>query len=275
VPSIRGIGLAAVPSSAASRVRRWTIAAVLAAATAFTAACSPSDPPADGDIPSIALKADTSSTVVVDRDAFARTVLLGWAKADAGGAWTVGGGPRSDFSVESRAATMHVHAPGVTLTAYLFGLVARHSISRVDVTFSKPFTGDGSGYISLAARHTNTSQYRLRIKVLSSGTVQISIVKTVAHTDTVLATRDTKVVFHAGQYLRMRLEVKGKSPVALEGRVWPVGSPEPTVPQVFVNDTKDPLLDGHAGLLVYLSAHATNAPVDASFANFLVSELIT
>jgi hypothetical protein len=251
------------------------VAAVLVAATAFAAACSPSDPPADGDIPSIALKADTSSTVVVDRDAFARTVLLGWAKADAGGAWTVGGGPRSDFSVQSRAATMHVHAPGVTLTAYLFGLIARHSISRVDVTFSKPFTGDGSGYIALAARHTNTSQYRLRIKVLSSGTVQISVVKTVAHTDTILATRDTKVVFHPGQYLRMRLEVKGKSPVALEGKLWPVGTPEPNLPQVFAKDSKDPLIDGHAGLSVYLSAHATNAPVDASFANFVVSELIT
>jgi hypothetical protein len=251
------------------------VAAVLVGATSLTAACSPADPPANGDAPSIALNADISSTVVVDRDAFARTVLLGWAKADAGGEWTVGGGPRSDFSVQSRAASMHVHAPGVTLTAYLFGLVARHSISRVDVTFSKPFTGDGSGYISLAARHTNVSQYRLRIKVLSSGPVQISIVKTVAHTDTVLATRNTRVSFHPGQYLRMRLEVTGRSTVALEGRLWPVGAPEPTVPQVFVKDTKDPLIDGHAGLSVYLSAHATNAPVDASFANFLVSELIT
>jgi hypothetical protein len=250
------------------------LAAALTAAIALTAACASSGGSDDADPPG-AFQAELHSTVIVDKDAFARSVLNGWGGADAGGDWTVGGGPASDFSVSSRVANMHLLTPGVTLTAYLYGLVARHSISQVDFTFDKSFDATSSAYLSLAARHSREAQYRLRVKVLAGGAVQISVTKTVGHKESVLATRDTTVKFVPGQFLRMRLEVTGAATATLEGKVWPVGTHQPDIPQVFVRDSIDPLPAGHGGLSVYLSAHATNAPVTASFAHFNVSELIS
>lgn len=255
-------------------VRRWVAAAAAISAASLIAGCSSSSGGGKYE-PALAVNSTVPTGVLVNRDSFNRFVFDGWGSADLGGQWTLGGGPKADFSVESRVAKMKLQRPGMTLTAYLFGLIAHHSLSRVDFAFNKAFPGSSKAYISLAARHTRGAQYRLRVKVLSSGAVQISVTKTVAHHDTVLATRDTTVKFKPKQYMRMEFEVDGKSKVSLTGRVWSVGSARPAVPNVSVRDAKAPLPDGHTGISAYLSSRATNAPLTVSFAHLTVTEQIT
>jgi hypothetical protein len=166
---------------------------------------------------------------------------------------------------------MRIPTGGNLPTAYLDGTSAGDSDSTVDVTFDKAPTGSDFEYAYLAARHTGNSLYRLRTKLVGTGTVQLSVTKVRLGTETVLATQTISgLTFTPGQYLRMRFLVSGTGPVSLSGKLWSASGPEPGAWQVTVNDATNTLGAGTPGLAAYLVAGAANAPVTVSFANLTV-----
>jgi PKD repeat protein len=208
---------------------------------------------------------------VVAADSFSRTTSNGWGSADTGGAYTVAGVPSGNFSVSSGAGRMTIPSGGSLPTAYLNGASAADSDSVVDVTFDKAPTASNYQYAYIAARHSGNSLYRLRMKILGTGVIQLSVTKVSAGTETVLATQTISgLTFTPGQYLRMRLRVTGTIPVSLSGKLWAVGSAEPGTWQVTASDASNTVGPGGPGLAAYLIAGAPNAPVVALFRNFTV-----
>jgi hypothetical protein len=206
-------------------------------------------------------------------DAFSRTANNAWGTADTGGVWTLAGVPAANFSVTAGAGRMQLPAAGNLATGYLNGVSAGDNDSAVDFTFDKAPTGTSYVYAYLATRHTGASLYRLRTKVLVDK-VQLSLTKVVSGTETVIVTSTIAgQTFTPGQYLRMRLRVSGASSVALSGKLWSAGSPEPAAWQVTATDATSPFATGSPGLAAYLATAATNAPVVARFANFTVGTI--
>jgi PKD repeat protein len=205
-------------------------------------------------------------------DDFARTTSNGWGSADTGGAWTIGGTTASNFSVDGGAGQMRIPTGGTMPTAYLNGVSLGDSNSVVDFTFDKALTGSEYEYAYIAARHSGTSQYRLRTKLLGTTKVQLSLTKVVSGIETVLATSTISgISFAAGQHLRMRLEVSGTSSVSLAGKLWLASASEPAAAQVTSTDAASPLGAGTPGLAAYLVGGSANAPVVAQFMNFDVT----
>jgi chitodextrinase len=204
----------------------------------------------------------------VAADTFGRTVSSGWGSADTGGAWTVGGVPAGNFSVTSGAGRVQMTAASTRSTAYLNSTSATDSNSLVDVAIDKTPTGTSYTYAYLAARHSGTSEYRLRVKVLASAVVQLSLTKVLSGTETVLITSTISgLTFSPGQALRMRLQVSAAGPVTLAGKVWVAGGSEPPSAQVNATDSTSPLGVGSPGLVAYVGAGATNVPISVSFDN--------
>jgi len=213
------------------------------------------------------------SSSVIAADTFARTVTGGWGTADTGGPWTVAGVASSNFSVSSGTGRMQLPAAGAGPSAYLNGVSAGDSDTWVDFTADKAQSGNSNLYAYFGARHTGTSQYRLRLKQVGIGGIQLSLTKVVSGAETVLATSTISgVAFTPGQYLRLRLRVSGTTSVALSGKVWTVGSAEPGW-QVTSTDATNPLGPGGSGLSTYVSTTATNTPIVASFQNFTVGPI--
>jgi hypothetical protein len=208
---------------------------------------------------------------VIAADSFARAATDGWGSADTGGGWTVDGAPAGDFSVASRAATMRVLAHGSALSAYLPGVLVGDSDSLVDVSFDRAFEGTDAGRAAVTARHSGSAQYRLRATV-RSGAVDLSLTKSGAGTETVMATQTISgLSITPGQALRLRLLVGGKASVALAGKAWAVGSAEPAAWQVTARDSSAALGVGDSGLAASESGIANKAPpFVATFANFKV-----
>jgi PKD repeat protein len=216
----------------------------------------------------------TVASGVIAADAFGRTTTGAWGTADTGGAWTIGGITAPNVSVSAGTGVMKLAAAGAQPTAYLNSVSAGDSDSSVDFTLDKAQTGSSNLYVYLGARHTGTSQYRLRLKQVGTGGIQLSLTKVVSGTETVVQTAAVAGLnFTPGQFLRMRLQVSGTASVVIRGKVWIVGTTEPSAWQVTSTDATSPLGAGGPGLSVYLSSVSTNAPVVASFQNFIVGPI--
>jgi PKD repeat protein len=218
---------------------------------------------------------DLSVTLAVT-DTFNRTVTGGWGTADLGGDWTTSG-TAANYSVAGGVGVQTLTAPAMNPTVYLNATSSlTDSNTVVDATFSAPATGTGTSanYVYVAARHTGTgattAEYRLRLKVLADNSMQVALTKVVANAETVLSTVNLSDVFTPGQYERLRLQVSGTSSVLLQAKAWAVGASEPSGWLTTATDASSPLAAGSAGLRSYLSASATNAPVDADFMNLSV-----
>ncbi len=73
-----------------------------------------------------------------------------------------------------------------------------------------------------------------------------------------------------GAYLHLRLRAFGTGTTTLQGKVWLDGATEPVNPTLTITDTTAALQNpGTAGLYTFLSSSATNAPVVASYDDFL------
>ena len=198
-------------------------------------------------------------------DAFGRTVSGGWGTADTGGAWTVTGGA-TGASVSGGVGRLTMTAPGSQPTAFL-GTTSTDTDLRVSTSVDKVATGGGT-YLSVVGRRVGTAgDYRLKLRVQSTGVVATSLVRTVSGTETVLASGTVAGVTYApGQVLNVRLQVIGTGTTSLAAKVWPSTSSEPAAWQLTAGDTTLALqAAGSLGLVGYLSASSTNAPVTASF----------
>jgi len=206
-----------------------------------------------------------TNTGPVAADRFERSVANAFGTADVGGAWTVAGAA-SNFSVTGGAGRMRVPTAGATLAASL-GLSATSTDSYVSVALDKPQTGGGT-FVSLIGRRVDSSNdYRLRLRYLSDGSVSASLSKVTAGTETPLTqVQVPNLTYAPGDVLQLRLQVTGTAPTTVRAKVWRSGSTEPTAWLATTTDSTASLqVAGGIGLLAYLSASSTSAPLTVTY----------
>ena len=216
------------------------------------------------------LSKDVAATAptVFARDAFPRTTTSGWGTADLGGVWT-NFGSASQYAASGGTGVITFQQAGYTPRLQL------RSVSALDidetVQFSLDKIGNGSGtYVSLTSRgNTWSSLYRSRVLVKADGTLNLSFSRLAPAEATIASANLASPALAAGQVLYVRAQTVGSNPTTLRLKVW-TGATEPAGWQLTATDSTAELQDaGAVGIDTVLSSSATNAPVKASFDNFV------
>lgn len=203
----------------------------------------------------------------VAQDDFDRNIDPGLGTAPFGGAWTGTAG----LSVAGGTARFTT-GPGQTRWAALAGLSVLDSDARVVVATDRVANGGGA-HVNLTSRKTAAGEYRLKLRIASSGVVTVSIAKVVGGVETIIANRSLSGYTHsANAQLNLRLQLLSVGgTTTLNGNVWPVGTTEPAAWTVTTTDSQVELQQaGQVGMLTYLSGSATNGPVAVLFDDLLV-----
>ena len=126
----------------------------------------------------------------------------------------------------------------------------------------------GDTYFTVSGRTVGTGDYGARIKVLSSGVVQLHIER-----NGTLLTGNTipGLTLAAGQKLRIRLQVDGTSPTTVRAKVWKDGTTEPAGWQYTATDSTAALqAAGGVRLQTYVSSAATGGVMTARWDDLVV-----
>ena len=201
------------------------------------------------------------------KDVFDRALATGWGTATQGGAWTVASSS-SLFSVTPGLGAMKITA-GQTASAVLAGVTATDA--DLSVKFALDKLGGGSGtQVTVIGRGDRSNGYRGKIVVSSTGAMTLSVLKVVAGTETTLMNKAvTGVTYVPGDTYNLRVQVWGSGTTSLRAKVWKDGATEPTTWLASATDTTAAFqVPGSIGLLSYLSASATNAPVTVKYSQF-------
>lgn len=201
-------------------------------------------------------------------DAFTRTTTR-WGNADTGGTYTYSG---STHSTNGSTGNVRVTTAGTGATASLASVSARDLNLTADIAVDKLATGGGfqSTFIT---RKTGSSDYRMTLQHLSTGSVRLNLSRVVNGTATSL--RDVNVTtatYTPGSVLKVRFTVTGNGTTALAGKVWRDGTTEPATAQITASDSSAALQTaGSFALYNYISGSATNAPVTWSLDNLRIT----
>jgi PKD repeat protein len=194
-------------------------------------------------------------------DAFERTVTNGLGSADVGGTWTISGGS-TNFSVNNGSAALRSAVAGATENAWLNGVSSSNTDARVSLALQQAATGGGV-MASLMGRVVGGDDYRARVKVLSTGAVQLAVTRgaTVLSSTTLAG-----LTYTTGEKLEVRLQVVGTNPTTMRAKLWRTGEPEPSAWQVSASDATAALQTaGSIGLQLYLSGSSTVVPLSVRF----------
>lgn len=223
----------------------------------------------------VSVAVPTEPSIVVE-DLFDRTVSNGLGTAPGGAVWTVAG-TASRYGVTDGRGWLSMRTAGNAPSAALAAPAQASATVSTSFSTDKPATGGGV-YVSVIGRSVaNVGDYRLKVRMLSTGAVAASVSKVVGGVETTIAS-DTFVegVSHVpGTDIHATIQVVGASPTVLRARIWAAGSPEPTTWQLTGNDAEAGLqVPGGFALATQLSGSATNAPVTASFDAFTVKTVV-
>lgn len=203
---------------------------------------------------------------VLAEDGFGRTVASGLGSAEVGGSWTTNG---SGFSVTGGRGVVSVPSAGKGPWAQLPAV----SATAVDLTSSISMdrrVNSGAAYVGTIGRRVGSSDYRLKVKVDTNGTVSVYAVRQSGGETTLSSATLTGVTYTAGAVLNTRLQVTGTSPTVIRGRVWLSTATEPSTWQVSASDGTASLQSaGAVGLFTYISSAATNSPWVFRFDDFV------
>ncbi|MDJ0349981.1 PKD domain-containing protein [Cryobacterium sp. PH29-G1] len=209
---------------------------------------------------------DVDPTSPLATDGFSRTVATGLGSADTGGVWSTTGSA-SNYSVSGGVGALKASAGG-TVNAYLSDVSLLDTDMLVTTTLQQDATGSGA-YTSLIGRRVGTDDYRVRMKNLSTGVVQLQLMRGAT---TLKAQNITGLTYTTGSAVQLRLQVTGSTPTTLRAKVWALGTPEPTAWQTTATDATAALqTSGAVGLSFYLGSTATVSPVTATFDDLIVT----
>ena len=160
------------------------------------------------------------------------------------------------------AGTLQVPA-GESKTVRVAGAGSAGTDVTTGFSFAAVPTGGGA-YLSTTVRGTAAGDYRVKVRVTSSGAVTSQLVKATGGTETALsdAAAVAGVRYAAGTRLLVRVQASGSSPTTLRARVWAQGSAEPTSWPNTATDATAGLQDaGSVGYTAYTSSSATEPAV--------------
>lgn len=199
--------------------------------------------------------------VALATDTFGRTVSGGLGTADLGGPWTITA-PSASYSVGSGVAKFSATKAGLTLNGYLAGVSSSDTDLGVTVSTNAAATGTGT-YAMVIGRRVATDDYRARLLLTPTGTVQLQLQRT---STTLKSATISGLSYAVGDQLRVRLQVTGTSPTTIQAKVWKVGTTEPAAWQLTTTDSTAALQTaGSIGLATYLASNATTIPLVTSF----------
>ena len=201
-------------------------------------------------------------------DSFSRTTAGGLGSADVGGTWSVTGSP-ANYATNDAAGVMTLSAGGATTTGMLAAVRALDVDVATDVTIDKVANGGGV-YLSLVGRRLNNNDYRAKVRVLSNGSVTISLTRVIGTLETTLVTSTVAgLTVAGGDTLRIRLQLTGTGTTALTAKTWKATSAEPAGWQTTAVDGTAALqVAGGVGVAGYLSGSNTVLPLTVSVDNF-------
>lgn len=170
----------------------------------------------------------TAGAGVTAKDAFGRTVAAGWGTADQGGSWSASGGT-SALSVGGGVGSMTMPAAASSRGAILGSIDERDVDWTAQVRLDKRPQG-GSAYFYLVARRQGSTEYRLKMRVSSSGAVYLGATKVVSGTETSIGSevRASGMTLKAGAFVELHGRVWQVSPTHLRLRAWAAGDQEPS-----------------------------------------------
>ena len=208
----------------------------------------------------------------VVQDAFERVASGGWGVADVGGAWSVSG-TASNYSVSGGVGRV-VNTAGGGRGTFL-GSVAQSSVEVTsDLSLDKATTGGGLYAAVIGRRVDASNDYRLKLRMQSSGVVTAQLVRMVNGSESVIQTVASVpgVSLGAGEVLKVRFQVMGTAPTNLKAKVWEASGAEPAGWQLESSDSTAGLqVAGGVGLWTYLSGSATNAPITMTVDNLIAT----
>jgi PKD repeat protein len=223
--------------------------------------------------------APTSGVVTLyASDTFNRTVAGGLGTANLGGAWTRVGGAAANLSVAPGAASFLMPTPSTQDSAYLASVSNTSTETDTTFTTNNVATGTGGIYVYVEGRRVGTNnEYDARVRVTSTGTVGVELVKYAASATVTAIGSEVilpGVTFAPGTQLNVRLQVSGTGTTTLKVKVWPSTSAEPSAWTLTKTDTTAGLqAAGAVGLTTYLSGSTTNAPTTVKFSSFSAGPL--
>ena len=175
------------------------------------------------------------------------------------------------FSVADGKGKVSMATAGSGYTALLNSVNTTTSDLSFDVSMDKAATGGGQ-YVSAIGRNvTGAGFYSAKVRILSTGAVQVYLLKTVGGTETIFSSQTVSgLTYAAGDTLKLRLQVTGNGTTALKVKLWSTGS-EPTAWTLSTTDTTAALqAAGAVGVSTYVSGSSTNLPIVYSFDNLVV-----
>lgn len=225
------------------------------------------DSGATGSVTQAVTVTTTPAAATFASDAFGRTVTGGWGTADDGGKWSVGGGAAS-FSVAQGVGQVRL-SPGASPLARLNSLSSTDTEVALDLSVDKPATGGGDTLSVIGRRAGTAGDYRLKLRYTADNHITAQLVRVAGSKQTILKSLDIPGLgYLAGDVLHLRFQVTGTSGTTLAAKVWKDGTSEPAGWNLTASDSTAALqAPGSIGVLTYLAANATNAPVTVSVDN--------
>jgi PKD repeat protein len=204
-------------------------------------------------------------------DTFSRNLTGAWGSADVGGAWTVSSGT-APWTVSGGVGGVALKTAASGPTAYLNSLSQVNVNAVLDTSASAAATGNGV-YTTLIARHSGTTDYRLKQVRLATGGIQLALSRVVGGAETTIKSLTLAgVTYTPGAVYRMRFVVTGTGTTTLSGSLWKLGSAEPASPQLTATDTTASLQGAGAfGIQSYIAANATGLPVTENYDNLSIT----
>lgn len=199
---------------------------------------------------------------VLAADEFERTSASGWGTADVGGTWSTATGS----SVSGGVGLLSLMNSQTRVTT-LSGTLPSGTDARVSVSTDKVANGGGA-HVNLAPRKTAAGEYRAKLRISSTGAVNVGVAKLVGTTETLVANRLLTGYTHtAGATLEVRVRTVSTGPsTTVQVKVWPQGQPEPVDWWVSATDSEAGLQGtGQLAITTYVSGTATNGPIGIAF----------
>jgi hypothetical protein len=147
------------------------------------------------------------------------------------------------------------------------------------VSSDKAASGSGTYVSAVGRRVAGVGSYLMKVRLMSGGAVRLSVsFVSAANAETVIVpeTAVPGLSVAAGAVLQLRFQATGNGSAALRGKVWRVGTTEPSGWTVSGSDSRAAMqAPGGVGLVTYLSSGATTAPVTLAVSRVRVAEAST
>ncbi|GAA2673908.1 hypothetical protein GCM10010400_40060 [Streptomyces aculeolatus] len=196
-------------------------------------------------------------------DSFTRSVSNGWGTATSGQAWTSTGEAASDRAVNGTRGTITL-AANVANTRWQRLLSMTDCEVQVSISPSALATGNSFLPAVLFRYQSGSAFYRARLRLLTTGAVQIEIVNV---TTVVGSTVSTGLTYAANDVLWVRARIEGQT---ISARVWKDGTPDPITWHVSETIPSGALTSGDVGVTASAFSGNTNVSPVLSFDSFEV-----